>query len=260
MWAPSLTRSRVCNSQFFWPLTAHPVSGLLRFSQPGGLGSSTYFSQKQVVQLHPWALGSKLKLKLIYYRRSVCQSGSPSLVRPNLEPTTRVLFSVWQMRFLDVGVPSLTRGWICNLLVQLHLGLARAVTLMSKSSRTDNKMFCLIWDSPKLGASGSCICIRRKQGSLVSSSSIYFATDSQSACSSWCRVPFGAHDQVLIFFLWQFFLIHVRRPPWREDGSAVCSAITQWSESRITCNHTLLSHLRLPQPGQPGPHICILQK
>jgi hypothetical protein len=44
----------------------------------------------------------------------------------------------------------------------------------------------------------------------------------------------------------------VRRPLWREDGSAVCSAITQWSESLRTRNHTLLSHLRLPQPGGPG--------
>jgi hypothetical protein len=35
-------------------------------------------------------------------------------------------------------------------------------------------------------------------------------------------------------------------PLWREDGSAICSVITQWSESLRTLNHTLLSHLRLP--------------
>jgi hypothetical protein len=50
-------------------------------------------------------------------------------------------------------------------------------------------------------------------------------------------------------------LISVRRPLWREDGSAICSVITQWSESHRTRNHTLLSHLRLPQPG--GPVSCI---
>jgi hypothetical protein len=33
-------------------------------------------------------------------------------------------------------MPSLTRGWVCNLLVLLFLGLARAVTLGSKSLRT----------------------------------------------------------------------------------------------------------------------------
>jgi hypothetical protein len=35
------------------------------------------------------------------------------------------------------------------------------------------------------------------------------------------------------------------RPLWGEDGSVICSAICQWSESRRTHNHTLLSHLRL---------------
>jgi hypothetical protein len=32
----------------------------------------------------------------------------------------------------------------------------------------------------------------------------------------------------------------------REDGSAVCSAVAQWSKSRRTRNHILKSHLRLP--------------
>jgi hypothetical protein len=52
----------------------------------------------------------------------------------------------------------------------------------------------------------------------------------------------------------------VERPLWREDGSAICSAITQWSESLRTRNHTLLSHLRLPPPGEPGSHIYIPQE
>jgi hypothetical protein len=34
------------------------------------------------------------------------------------------------------GAPSLTRGWVCNLLIRLLLALASAVTLGSKSSRT----------------------------------------------------------------------------------------------------------------------------
>jgi hypothetical protein len=54
-----------------------------------------------------------------------------------------------------------------------------------------------------------------------------------------------------------YSLISVRRPRWREDGSAICSVITQWSESRRTRNHTLLSHVRLPQPGGPGSRIYI---
>jgi hypothetical protein len=73
-------------------------------------------------------------------------------------------------------------------------------------------------------------------------------TDGQSAYPSWCRAPLWAHDQILLF---PFFcrtialLFDLRRPPWREAGSAICSAICQWSESRRTRNHTLLSHLRL---------------
>jgi hypothetical protein len=51
------------------------------------------------------------------------------------------------------------------------------------------------------------------------------------------------------------FLLHVERPLWREDGSIICSAMTHWLESLGTHNHTLLSHLRLPQPGGPGPHF-----
>jgi hypothetical protein len=39
---------------------------------------------------------------------------------------TRFLFSVWRLRVSWRGAPSLTRGWICNLLIQFLLGLARA--------------------------------------------------------------------------------------------------------------------------------------
>jgi hypothetical protein len=52
----------------------------------------------------------------------------------------------------------------------------------------------------------------------------------------------------------------VGHPHWREDGSAVCSTITLWSESLRTRSHTLLSHLRRPQPGWPGCRIYIPQE
>jgi hypothetical protein len=47
------------------------------------------------------------------------------------------------------------------------------------------------------------------------------------------------------------------RPLSREGGLAVYSAITQWSESRRTRNHTLLSHLRPLQPGRPCSRVVI---
>jgi hypothetical protein len=42
------------------------------------------------------------------------------------------------LRFSSCVAPSLTRGRVCNLLVQLLLGLASAVTLGSKSHRTSD--------------------------------------------------------------------------------------------------------------------------
>jgi hypothetical protein len=75
----------------------------------------------------------------------------------------------------------------------------------------------------------------------------YFKTDGQSVCLG-VGHPFGAHDQILLF---PFFcrkialLLVLGRLLWREDRSVICSAICQWSESRTTYNHTLLSHLRL---------------
>jgi hypothetical protein len=51
---------------------------------------------------------------------------------------TRFFFSVWQLWISWCSAFSLTRGWVCSLLVQLLLDLARAVTLGSKSRRTHN--------------------------------------------------------------------------------------------------------------------------
>jgi hypothetical protein len=55
-------------------------------------------------------------------------------------------------------------------------------------------------------------------------------------------------------------LVSMERLLWREDGSAICSVITQWSESLRTRNHNLLSHLKLPQPGRPRSHIYMPQE
>jgi hypothetical protein len=55
-------------------------------------------------------------------------------------------------------------------------------------------------------------------------------------------------------------LVSVGRPLWRENGSPIWSVITQWSGSLRTRNHILLSPLRLPQPGGPGPRIYFPQE
>jgi hypothetical protein len=57
-----------------------------------------------------------------------------------------------------------------------------------------------------------------------------------------------------------YSLVSLGSPLWRENGSTICSVITQWSESLRTRNHTLLFHLSLPQPGGPGSCIYIPQE
>jgi hypothetical protein len=76
----------------------------------------------------------------------------------------------------------------------------------------------------------------------------YFTTVSQSVSTFWCRAPFGTCDQILLpvgMLVSEICgFVSVVRPLWREDGSVICNAMTQWSESRRTRNHsTLLSHL-----------------
>jgi hypothetical protein len=91
----------------------------------------------------------KSKTELYYNRRSVGQSVLVPGSYPDL--VTRFNFLYWQLRVWLCVLPSLTRGWICNLLVQLVKGLARAVTGGSESHRTQTIFYCLIWDSPNLG-------------------------------------------------------------------------------------------------------------
>jgi hypothetical protein len=85
----------------------------------------------------------------------------------------------------------------------------------------------------------------------------------QSVCLG-IEHPCGTCDQILLpvgMLLSEICdLVSAGRPLWREDRSVICSVITQWSESRRTRNHTLLSHLRLPQPGGPVSHIYIPQE
>jgi hypothetical protein len=99
--------------------------------------------------------------------------------------------------------------------------------------------------------------------SVVPRSRSYFTTDSQSVCLG-IEHPCEICDQILLpvgMLLSEICgLVSVGRPLWREDGSAICSVITQWSESLRTRNHTLLCHLRLPQPGGPGSRIYIPQE
>jgi hypothetical protein len=88
-----------------------------------------------------------LKLKLIYDRRSVDLFWCRALI---WSPWPNFLFSVWWLLVSWCGAPSLARGWVCNLLVQL-LGLDRAVTFRSKSRRTHDHIILYHLRLPELG-------------------------------------------------------------------------------------------------------------
>jgi hypothetical protein len=74
---------------------------------------------------------------------------------------------VWRVRVSWCGAPSLTKGWVCNLLVKLLLGLARAVALGSKSRRTHNHTFTVSFEAPQLGGSGPRIYVPQEQSVQV---------------------------------------------------------------------------------------------
>jgi hypothetical protein len=63
--------------------------------------------------------------------------------------------------------PSLTRGCACNLLIQLLLGLARTVTLGSKSRRTHDHTLMSHLRLPQPGGPGPRIYIPQEQGCPV---------------------------------------------------------------------------------------------
>jgi hypothetical protein len=67
------------------------------------------------------------------------------------------------LRFCNFVASSLTRGRVFNLLVQLLLGLARAVTLGSKSRRTHDNILLSLMRLPQPGGRGSRIYIPRNR-------------------------------------------------------------------------------------------------
>jgi hypothetical protein len=88
------------------------------------------------------------KPELCYHRRSVGQSLLVS--GSHLKPMVRFFFPVWQLLVSRREAPSLTRGWVCNLLP----GHARAVTLGSKSLKTHDHILLSHLRLPQPGRPG----------------------------------------------------------------------------------------------------------
>jgi hypothetical protein len=74
---------------------------------------------------------------------------------------------------------------------------------------------------------------------------------SQSVSMFWRRAHYGTFDQILLpvgmLLSESWGLVSVGRPLWRKDGSAICSAITQWSETRVVVDVEVTLQLTVSQ-------------
>jgi hypothetical protein len=118
-----------------------------------------------------WELKARLQtLSKLYSIMTDSQSASLSWCQAPIWDTRPIFpffFLCWQLRVSWCGASSLTRGWICNLLVQLHLGLARAVTLGYGSRRTHGQILLSHLRLPQPGGPGPRIYIPQEQGGPV---------------------------------------------------------------------------------------------
>jgi hypothetical protein len=194
---------------------------------------------------------------------------------------TRFSFSVWQLWVSRCGTPSLTRRWICNLLRQLLLSLARAITLRSKSRRTHRPYFTVSYEilqtwrarSPYLYPPGTgcpsytpghwvpflpplithramvevfCPTSTRVSAHWLQVQVVLQSTVSQPVCLD-VGPPSEAHDQIFIT------VKHLRSLCCGMSSltiGRVCNLLVQFavtlrSKSHRTHDHILLSHLRL---------------
>jgi hypothetical protein len=98
--------------------------------------------------------------------RPVCPGvRRPSVTRDQFFFLLEISFR--QLRLCYFVAPSLTRGRVCNLIVQLLLGLARTVTLGSKSLRAHGHILLSHLRLPQPGGPGSRIYILQEHGGPV---------------------------------------------------------------------------------------------
>jgi hypothetical protein len=126
-----------------------------------------------------------------------------------------------------------------------------------------NFSYCSIWSSPSnywLSIPVHTLCVPPTHSLSLPPPRWYYDIRSVGQSAFVSSTSLGSKTRVFLFLFLRLtfaWLLKWGDPLWREDGSVVCSAVTQWSQSQITYNHTLLSHLRHPIPGRPGSRIYI---
>jgi hypothetical protein len=105
----------------------------------------------------------------------------------------QIFIIVWQLRVCWFWAPSLTRGPVCRL--QLQLAFASAVIIGSESHRTrDHILRPHIWDFPfrhllRLAGSRWRYSIPPPHGDCICWAELYVTTDGQLASLSWNKAP-----------------------------------------------------------------------
>jgi hypothetical protein len=156
------------------------------------------------------------------------------------------IFSVWRLWVSWCGAPFLTRGWACNLLVQLLLGLAWAVTFVSKSCRTHDHILRSHLRPPNCLTS-CCIAMIASTKPLPSLLMHYHGNGSQYVCVCvcvcktgglrliWqCPLHYNLHD---LYYAFQIWVCSAILKKWHTEGN--------WQtriENLLSCDMILFRH------------------
>jgi hypothetical protein len=128
-------------------------------------------------------------------------------------------------------------------------GPCRAVILGSESLETrDHILLSQTRDFPfrrllRLAGSRWRYSTPPPHGSTDNSSQSHIATDGQSVSKSWCRAPYGTHDQIFAYYYLTVTVLYLWGALSDEDGSVFCmllglpNAVLLWSESLGTRDH-----------------------
>jgi hypothetical protein len=119
-----------------------------------------------------------------------------------------------------------------------------------------------MWCSSPLTVIGHIVENNKVVTRLCNSSKLLY--DWRSVSMSWYRAPLWDLRPDITSCrntaVWNLRSCFCGAPSLTRGRSAIYNVITQWSESRKTRNHTLLSLLRHPQPRGPGSRIYIPQE
>jgi hypothetical protein len=181
---------------------------------------------------------------------------------------TRFFFSVWQLRVSFCGVPSLTRGWVCNLLVNCFWALPEWL-LWGPSPAELRQYFTVSFETPSTRRARSLYLYSPGTGWPSYTPVHWVPFSSPLTTRRWysnppphgflqvqvqvqvqvrVRVqvilrptvswpiclgighPSGVHDQIFVYCLTNAgFLLRGRAPLWREDGFVIYSYNCFWA-------------------------------